>query len=142
MAMKTTVTRMTDLISQNWLYKIVALIVAIAVWATTIYGRKDAIMLKTLNLEYILKPNFAIENPYRRTVQVKVSGPRDELDTFAMSATPVVINLADRPPGENAIPILPSEVAIPLGVKVMAIQPQQIELVIQRTRGHYGTKPN
>lgn len=140
MAMKTTVTRMADVISQNWLYKIVALIVAFAVWATTIYGRKDTIMIKTLNLEYILKPNFALKNEYRRTVQVKVSGPREELNTFAMTATPIVINLADRPVGENEISISPSDVAIPLGVKVMAIQPKSIDLVIKKVRGR--NEPN
>ncbi len=121
-----------DLFRENWLYKIVALIVAAAVWATTIYGQKDTIMIKTLNVEYILRPQYIIANNYLRTAQVKVAGPHEALRTFAMSASPLVINLASQKVGEDVIPLLASNVEVPLGVKVLSIRPNFIKIRIRK----------
>jgi hypothetical protein len=116
---------------KNWLYKGVALIVATAVWATTIYGRKDTLLLKTLELEFVMKPNFAITSTFDRTVQVKVAGPRSQLDKFAVSAQPIVINLANEPEGDRVVPIRPSDVGLPLGVRILSIYPTELKLSIK-----------
>jgi len=118
-------------ITHNWLYKVVALIVATAVWATTLYGRKDNILTKSLELEFVMKPNFAITSNYEHAVQVKVAGPRAQLEKFAISASPIVINLANEPEGERRVPIRSSDVGLPLGVRILTINPPDLNLTIK-----------
>ena len=83
-----------------------------------------------------LRPQYIIANAFLRTAQVKVAGPHEALKTFAMSATPLVINLADQKVGEDVIPLLASNVDVPYGVSVLSVHPSFIRVRIQKAEMH------
>jgi len=118
----------------NWLYKVVALTVATAIWVTTLHGRKDTILLRNMELEFILKPSFVVTNVENRLVRVKVSGPRVALKKFAQSGQTISINLVGEVAGNKRVTIRPSDINLPAGVKLISLNPAEIELRIKEVK--------
>src|SRR4051812_25712346 len=101
-------------LTDNWLYKLVSLTVALSIWATTLHGRKDTILLRNMDLEFVLKPNFGVTNLTDRTVHVKLSGPRNILKKFSQSQQTITLNLSNEEAGEKKVNIHPSDINLPV----------------------------
>lgn len=115
----------------NWLYKLVALFVALAIWVATTQGRKDTILWRNLDIEFILRPNLVVTNLPSRVVQVKVSGPRSSLKKISQTAQLITLNLSNEEAGLRHIEIKPSDINLPIGVKLLSIQPSSIDVEIK-----------
>ena len=63
-------------IKYNSVYKIVALIVAIAIWMTTLLGRKDTILVRNMEIEFLTRPGLIAVPMDGRELQIRVAGPR------------------------------------------------------------------
>jgi len=118
----------------NWLYKVVALSVALAIWVTTLHGRKDTMLLRNIDLEFILRPNLVITNLDDRTVRAKVAGPRSALKKYAQNAQSVSINLTNEEAGIKRVFIRPTDIQLPTGVKLVSLSPSEIELTIKEVK--------
>jgi hypothetical protein len=118
-------------IASNWLYKLVAFFVALAIWITTIQGRKDTILVRNMDLEFLLKPNLVVTNLDDRSIRVKVSGPRTSLSKFRQSTQTITLNLTQEVAGLKRIEIKPSDINLPIGVKLISIQPDSFDIEIK-----------
>lgn len=128
--MKKQLPLLKEQIIDNWLYKVVALFVAVAIWVTTTQGRKDTILWRNLDIEFILQPNLVVTNMSDRTVRVKVSGPRSSLKKISQATQVVTLNLTHEQAGRRHIEIKPSDINLPMGVKLLSIQPDAFDVDI------------
>jgi hypothetical protein len=118
----------------NWIYKAVAFVVAFAIWATTIYGQKDTILTRVMELEYVVRPNFAVMGVNDRLVQVEVEGPRQMLNKFIQGTNTVTLNLSNETEGEKRVAIRPSDIALPHGLRLRSISPNEILVKIEEVK--------
>ncbi len=132
--MKTKLPTLADKVLSNWLYKVVALVVAFAIWATTLYGQKDTIFLRNMELEFVLRPNFAVTNLREKAIQVEVEGPRQLLNKFSQSSNTVTINLTNEVEGERRIAIRPTDINLPAGVRLRSMTPNEVVVTIQEEK--------
>ena len=121
-------------LAKNWLYKLIALAVASAIWVTTLQSRKDALMERGMEIEFILKPNLAITNFFDRHVIVKVAGPKAGLKKFGQSPQVISVNLASAEAGHLSFILQPGDVGLPVGLKVIKVEPNDFELDIKEVK--------
>ena len=119
-------------IFENGSYKLVALFVTMILWVT-ILGRRDFVLSKEMDLEFLLPRSIAIApatdgGRTERRVTVKVSGPRMALKKFAQNPGTITIDLAKNQPGEVRAVITPRSVEVPFGVKVISVSPEVINV--------------
>lgn len=132
--MRQKVPTLIDRITFNWLYKSVAFVVACAIWVTTLYGQKDTLFLRNMDLEFVVKPNFVVTNLREKSIQVEVEGPRQLLNKFSQSSNTVTINLTNEVEGERRIAIRPSEINLPAGVHLRSLNPSEVVVTIQEVK--------
>jgi YbbR domain-containing protein len=118
----------------NWLYKLVALAVAVAIWVTTLHGRKDSILVRNMDLEFLLKPNYVITNVEDRTVRVKLAGARTSLKKLSQTPQTITINLTNEEEGQKRVTLRPTDIPLPTGVKLISLSPNEIELIIKEVK--------
>lgn len=122
-------------ILENGSYKLVALFVTLILWVT-ILGRRDFVLSKDMDLEFLLPRGIAIaESGLERRVTVKVSGPRVALKKFAQNPGSITIDLGRAAPGPVRARITPQNVEVPFGVKVLGVSPEVINLNLISTSG-------
>ena len=110
----------------NGAYKLVALFVALVLWVT-ILGRKDTMISRSMELEYLLPRNHVISNEVARKVEVKVAGPRMALKKFSRQPATVTLDLKHVKSGWNLIDVGKQDLNLPLGVRVLSIVPSSIK---------------
>ncbi|MEQ1664790.1 MAG: hypothetical protein ABL927_05385 [Bdellovibrionales bacterium] len=115
-------------LTNNWVYKFVALVVALSIWLTTLHNLKDMILVRQMELEFILRPHYAITNNLNRTVLVKVFGPRSALKKFSQTTGVITVNLSAEDAGLKHIEIHGSDLNLPMGVKLKNVQPSVIDV--------------
>lgn len=120
--------------AQNWLmengsYKAVALVVALVLWMT-MQGRRDTVLTREMEMQVLLSPHLAITNPIPQVVKVEVSGPRVALKRLAERRDPFTVDLGQAQPGRQLVKLTKDSLNLPLGAKVLAIQPEEFLAVI------------
>lgn len=118
-----------SILNENLSYKIVALVVALVLWVT-MQGRRDIVLTREMEIQVLLAPNLAITNPIPQTVKVEVGGPRVSLKKFAERREPYTVDLGAAQPGRQNIRLSKDGLSLPLGAKVLSLQPQEFLAVI------------
>ena len=115
----------------NGTFKFVALVASVVLWLTVL-GRKDAIVIKNFNIEYIVKENYTISQKGNNFVRVKVKGPRVALQKFKTIEDSIAINLQKSGPGDYSVRI-PKDggLDLPLGVRILSIEPNEVRVKIK-----------
>lgn len=118
-----------NMLLENGSYKLVALFVTLILWVT-ILGRRDFVLSKDMDIEFLLPRTIAIAESNRlRRVTVKVSGPRVALKKFAQNPGTITIDLGRQAePGPVKAVITPRNVEVPFGVKVISVTPDTINI--------------
>ncbi len=111
--------------NDNTSYKVVSLFVATILWATML-GRKETIVAKDLQLQFILSEQHEIVNKVRQSVRVEVRGPRVGVKNFSESQSNLAIDLSSFNPGRQVVRISPGALNLSGGVKVLSIYPEEI----------------
>lgn len=117
---------------ENGRYKIVALLVTFILWFT-ILGRRDFVLSKELDVEFLLPRSVIVDREGSpRKILVKVSGPRTALKKFMQSPGAVVVDLTKTEVKEQDLTVRTliqnRNIEVPFGVKVVAIDPPDIEV--------------
>jgi YbbR domain-containing protein len=120
----------TDHITDNWVYKLVALMVAVSIWVTTLHSRKDVVQTVSMAVEFLLKPNMTITNEVSRLVLVKVAGTKNTLRKFSQTSHVINVNLSSESPGTKIMALKPADISLPMGVKLLSVEPAKIEVQI------------
>lgn len=116
-------------LTENGSYKLVALIVATVLWLT-MQGRRDTVLTREVDLQILLGPNLAITNPIPQTVKMEVSGPRVALRKLAERVDPVTVDMRRAQPGRRIVPLGRDNLNLPLGAKLVSLQPNEFLAVI------------
>ena len=120
------------LIFENGSYKLVALFVTMILWVT-ILGRRDFMLSKDIDIDFLLPKNLIIAENIDRRVSVKVSGPRIAIKKFAQNPGTITLDLARAHVGNNRIVITSKNIEVPFGVKVISVTPDIINVALVRT---------
>lgn len=132
---KTAGSRWKEWVLENGSYKLVALFVTLILWVT-ILGRRDFVLSKEMDIEFLLPRAIAIANTgSTKTVTVKVSGPRMALKKFAQNPGTITVDLGrHNEPGPVRAVITPRTIEVPFGVKVISVTPDVINVTLVPSR--------
>ncbi len=120
-----------SLVLENGSYKLVALFVTLILWVT-ILGRRDFILSKDVDVEFLLPKNMVIAENIDRRVIVKVSGPRIAIKRFSQNPGTITLDLARAHIGNNRVVITAKNVEVPFGVKVISVTPDLISVALMK----------
>ncbi len=118
-----------NMITENGSYKMVAFVVALVLWVT-MQGRKDTVLSRDMEMQVLLGPNLAITNPIPQVVKVEISGPRIALKKMGEKSTPFTVDLGNAKPGRHMVRLTKEGLNLPIGAKVLSIQPEEFLAVI------------
>ena len=120
-------------LSENLSYKIVALFVTLVLWLTML-SRKDSVLTRELPVQYITSQSHNLANEPKKRARVKVSGSRSALKKFAQSDEGITIDLSRMSAGRHLVRLNQESLNLPLGVKVLSIEPDEIEATIKENK--------
>lgn len=120
--------RWSNVITENFSYKVVALFISLILWLT-ILGRRDFVLSKNIDIELLTAPGTHVVAQTTDHIKVKVSGPRSSLKKFLESslAQNITLDISQRGPGVINVDIPVSKIEVPLGVRILGVRPNQIQ---------------
>lgn len=121
-----------SLFAENLSFKFVSLVIALILWVS-ILGRRDFIVTKVMEVDFIAAPTAQITWQSADKIKVKVSGPRAALRKFVEGgfSTIITIDLSRRVPGKHVVGLDSERFDIPFGSKLISVQPREIEVEIR-----------
>lgn len=128
------VSTVRSVMSENLSYKVVALAVALVLWVTML-GRKESVLTRDLQIQYLLAQSQVITNQTKQKVRVELSGPRMALKKFSSSQEVFTVDLTNVGPGRQVVELNREGLNLPVGVKVLSVYPDQILVVIKEVSG-------
>ena len=116
----------------NLPFKLVSLAIAILLWWAV--GRDQPIeMPLTVPLEFQNAPsNLDINSNYPFQTRVTLRGPERTLRSLNSSEVNAVLDLHDAGPGERTYDLMPQDIRVPHGVRVVQIVPSQFHISFDR----------
>lgn len=128
--------RWSNMFTENLSYKVVALFISLILWLT-ILGRRDFILSKEVDVDFITAAGNQIVAQSTDHVKVKVSGPRSALKKFLDSSASQSITLDISKKGEGALYVdIPlNKIETPMGVRILGIRPSQIQVEVVNVKG-------
>ncbi|MGE0526744.1 MAG: hypothetical protein AB7G93_03295 [Bdellovibrionales bacterium] len=116
---------------ENLTYKFVALGVAVVLWLSML-GRRDSTVVKDFELQVLLSPQLEMVTPIPELVRVEVAGPRVALKKINQMSPVFTVDLTGAQPGRQVIHLSPEGLNLPIGARVLDIQPQEFMAVLRR----------
>lgn len=124
-------------IFDNGSYKLVSLFVTLILWVT-ILGRRDFMLTKDMDVEFLLPRDVQVDRldtgRGERRVSVKVSGPRSALKKFGQAPGSITVDLTQSKVLQRntrvTTELVPKNIEVPFGVKVVAIAPDRLDIVL------------
>jgi YbbR domain-containing protein len=117
--------------SRNGIYKIVSLAVALVIWATTLTEKKDAILVRDMEVEFLLRSNQRLVNPMESKLQIKVSGPKAALRRMSQTSRVVSVNLYQDAAGSKEVEFSSRMLELPPNVRLLSVRPNRIKVDIE-----------
>lgn len=124
--------RIIKLITNNFSYKILAVLIAIFLWFFAHSEKTTQITLKIPILLNNLPSDEVVINDVPRYIEVTLSGPSSDVFSYADSKPLYKINLMKTGVGNYIFNISPSEFNLPSGVKIESIYPSSINISLDR----------
>lgn len=120
--------RWKDVVTHNFSYKVVSLLIALILWLT-ILGRRDFSMSKTIDIELIAGTHQIVTLQSPESVKVKVTGPRTALKKFMETGMSQLlsIDISRKGVGDIEIDVPFRQIDVPFGVKIISIKPSVIK---------------
>ncbi|UXR63607.1 hypothetical protein EZJ49_11025 [Bdellovibrio bacteriovorus] len=120
--------RWSNIVTENFSYKVVALFISLILWLT-ILGRRDFVLSKNIDVELITAPGTHIVAQTTDHIKVKVSGPRSSLKKFLESSLSqnITLDISQRGEGVVNVDIPLNKIEVPLGVRILGVRPNQIQ---------------
>ena len=115
---------MSRFLTDNLSYKFVALGVALVLWFSLL-GRRDSTLMKDYQLEVLLAPEMELSIPVPEFVRVEVMGPRVALKKLSQAPGTFTVDLTSASPGRKKVRLSAEGVTLPLGARVLNIEPKE-----------------
>jgi YbbR domain-containing protein len=125
--------RALELVTHNFLWKLLALAGAVVIWAL-VASEPELSTFTTVRLEFRNLPeDLEISSQPLETVTLELRGPAGELRGEGESRRPaVVLDMADAVPGKRTFQIGDGNVTLPRGVSLMRSVPSQVQFDFER----------
>jgi YbbR domain-containing protein len=123
----------------NLSYKFVALGVALVLWFSLL-GRRDSTLMKDYQLEVLLAPEMELSIPVPEFVRVEVMGPRVALKKLSQSPGTFTVDLTSATPGRKKVRLSAEGVTLPLGARVLNIEPKEFVTEVRQNPDGKGKK--
>lgn len=124
----------TALFSNNLSTKLISVITALVLWMVVL-GSQNVEVTKDVPLELLPSEELLPANEIPTLVNVRISGPKAFLRTFVeRKESPIRINLRGTKPGVVTYRFMPEDFKVPLGVKVLWIQPPVLSVKLEPAR--------
>lgn len=125
---------MFKLLTENWTFKLVSLVLALMLWMFIMGERRLEVGYRVpLELQNIPK-ELMVANEVPSLVDVRVSGPR----TLQMKVSPndisIIVDLVDLKPGLTTFKQLEERLNLPSGLRVTRLSPSFIDLKLERIK--------
>jgi YbbR domain-containing protein len=118
---------------QNRGMKVIALVLAVAAW-WFVAGESKVLVSFTVPLEFRSLPKgLTMTNKPERQVEVRLSGASSRLSGMRPSEISVGVDLSSARAGRQFFSLDDRTVKVPPGIKVQAIFPSSIEVILDRT---------
>ncbi len=124
------------LVSANFGVKIVSIGIAVLLWFVVL-GSRNVEVVKEVPLEVATSPEVTPANELPEKVLFRLSGPKAFLrSVLDRREEPIRVNLVGSKPGLVTYRFFPDNIHLPIGVKVLSINPTEvlIKLVYLRTK--------
>lgn len=122
-------TRIKESISDNFSYKLVALIISLILWLSLL-NKRDFITTKEFDVDILTSESTVILGQTTDKLRVKVSGPQPLLKKFKESPQIIAFDLSDKPVGFYDLDVSTSKIEVPKGLKILAVRPNTIHVEI------------
>ena len=123
------ITQLKEMISDNFSYKLVALIISLILWLSLL-NKRDFITTKEYDVDIMTAENLVVLGQTSDKLKVKVSGPQPLLKKFIESPQIIAFDLSDKPIGFYDLDISTSKIDVPKGLKVVGVKPNTIHVEI------------
>ena len=127
-------------LGDNLSYKFVALGIALILWVSMM-GRKDATMTKDFELQVLLGPSLELSSPTPQLVRVEIAGPRVALKKVSQMSPVFTIDLSAAKPGNQLVHLNHDGLNLPLGARVVSIEPRDFNVYLREARSSAGSAP-
>jgi hypothetical protein len=122
---------------ENLSYKFVALGVALILWLSML-GRKDSTLVREFDLQFIYGPGIEVQGTVPDSVKVEVAGPRVALKKINQINPIFTVDLTTAKPGHQVIHLNKDGLSLPIGSRVLNIDPADVELNLKSNKPELG----
>jgi YbbR domain-containing protein len=120
-----------DLVFENGIYKVIALIITMILWVTVL-SRRDVILTKAVDVDFVTGDRLVLLNDPRPSVEFRIAGSRIAMKKLENQVIdPLQIDLSSVDPGRRVISIPDNSLVLPLGAKVVGISPSRLTIDLQ-----------
>src|SRR5215467_6274387 len=120
-------------ITNNWLLKIVSLILAVMLWMAVANEASSEIGME-VPLEYRnIPPQLEITGDMTNTVQVRLRGSSTVIKDITPKSVSTTIDLSKMGRGEKIVPLSPQNVQAPFGAEVIRVNPSSVRFTLEHT---------
>jgi len=120
-------------ITNNWLLKLMSLLLATLVWAAVSNQTSSEIGLE-VPLEYRNIPaHMEITGDMTNTVQVRLRGSAQVVKGITARDIATTVDLSQMKVGEKVVPLSPHNVQAPFGADVIRVNPSSVRFTLERT---------
>lgn len=124
--------KLINLITNNFTYKILAVLIAVFLWFFAHSEKTSEITLKIPIVINNMPSDEVIINDIPRYIEVSLSGPSSAVFNYAESKPLYRINLIKTDVGNYIFNISPSEFNLPSGLKIDTVYPNSISISLDR----------
>ncbi|NPB09799.1 MAG: YbbR-like domain-containing protein, partial [Thermodesulfobacteria bacterium] len=121
-----------DFFSKNIFLKLLSLAFAVLLWFFVVLEDK---VEQAVQVEIRVKnvpEKLILVKPPPKTITVYVTGPRSILRNLTHRPLVLTLDLEDFKPGSHTIFFREKDIDLPAGLKVIKIEPSQVEIVLER----------
>jgi YbbR domain-containing protein len=120
------------LLRNNWLLKLLSLIIGASLWYFVV-GEDRVDLMVNIPLEIRNLPtDLVIANQYKKEIEVALSGPRRLIQEMRQQNISLPIDLTKAQPGAMVIENEADSIPLPRGITVQRVQPATITLLVDR----------
>jgi YbbR domain-containing protein len=121
------------LLTHNWHFKIVSLVLAAMLWMAVANEASSEIGLE-VPLEYRNIPaQLEITGDMTNTVQVRLRGSSNVIKDITAKDVSTIIDLSKMRRGDKIVPLSPQNVQAPFGAEVIRVNPSSVRFNLERT---------
>lgn len=113
----------------NWRVKSYALVVSLTLWIV-ILGQRTLIVSREIPVVYLVSEEAMVQDSVDK-VTVTISAKRSILQNFNLEQAAPEIDLRNLPPGAKRVPIKMESITVPIGAKVLNIEPKVVTLYLK-----------